>query len=59
MMPSKAKTTGGYSKPKRRSLEDFEKEMARRRQLEDKSLSPQSQGSGRRQATEIICRLPS
>jgi len=30
MMPSKAKTTSGYSKPKRRSLEDFEKEMAQR-----------------------------
>jgi hypothetical protein len=59
MMPSNAKTTSGYSKSRRRSLEDFEKEMAERRQLEDKGQSPQTRGSGRRQATEIVCRLSS
>jgi hypothetical protein len=53
---AKSKTTSGYSKSKRRSLEDFEKEVAQHRQLEDKGHSPQSRGDDKRQGSSVACR---
>ena len=61
MTPSKTKATSGYSKHKRRSLEDFEKEMAQRRKLEDRGLSPPSraQKDDERQGSSVACHLDS